>query len=345
MVFTIVIYKCSHPSPGPLMENTRTDTIRQMVHIARLYYEEGRTQEDIARECGISRPIISRLLKQARDEGIVQITIVDPFQYNLQLAERLRAATGLSDIIVCPGPDSGASSLLRHLGLATAHYLNDVVEPETVLGVGWGRTLYAAAQALEPKSLPNMTVVPLVGGLGQVSASFQVHEITRLIASNYGCRQETFYVPALSPDAAVKHSLLASNDVQFIHKWWAQTSIALVGIGNVSFDSEMAMLFADYLDESVRSHLLANGAVGDICMRFFDRQGRYLPPPVDRVLGVELEQLKHVPRVIAVAGGPEKAPAIIGAVRGKYISSLITDESAARAVLTLLEQEKDAHDL
>ncbi len=327
------------------MENSRQETIRQMVHIARLYYEEGRTQEDIARECGISRPIISRLLKQARDEGIVQITILDPFQYNLQLAERMRAATGLSDIIVCPGPDSGVDSLLRRLGLATAHYLNQVVEPGTVLGVGWGRTLYAAAQALEPKPVSNMTVVPLVGGLGQVSASFQVHEITRLIASNYGCRQESFYVPALSPDASVKQSLLASNDVQFIRKWWAQMSAALVGIGNVSFDSEMAMLFAGYLDEHIRKELVENGAVGDICMRFFDRLGRYLPPPVDRILGIELEQLKNVQRVIAVAGGAEKAPAIIGAVRGKYISSLITDESAARAVLSLLEQDKDPHDL
>lgn len=183
------------------------------------------------------------------------------------------------------------------------------------------------------KPLPGATIVPLVGGLGQVAPSFQVHEITRLIASACGGRQESFYVPALIQEADLKTRLLDSADVRRLTNIWNQITIALVGIGNIDFDTEMVMLFADYLDSKTRDRLKKAHAVGDICMRFFNQDGEPIPSVLEGVMGIELAQLMRIPKVVGVAGGADKASAIMGAIRGKFITALITDESAAQAII------------
>ncbi|MGH2381585.1 MAG: sugar-binding domain-containing protein, partial [Candidatus Limnocylindria bacterium] len=129
-----------------------------------------------------------------------------------------------------------------------------------------------------------------------------------------------------------------SPDAALVLSEWAYLTTALVGIGQVGFDSEMQMLFGRYLDASTQDRLRRSGAVGDICMRFYDRNGSPITDGVRGVIGLDLERLRRIPNVIAVAGGSEKCEAISGALRGGYVDTLVTDEPTAQGIVAALER-------
>jgi deoxyribonucleoside regulator len=301
-----------------------------MAQVARLYYEDDQTQEEIAAALGLSRPKISRLLRQARDEGIVQISIHDPLDSDEPLAQQLLQAFDLKTAIVVP---SGSGLTNRHLGHAAARYLAETLHDGDALGIGWGRTLCEVVNALPDREREaHVHVVPLVGGLGQVSPSFQVNELAQRLAMSFGGTWQCLYAPAILESQEALNTLAAQPDIQRITERWSHLKYALVGIGNSDFHSEVRVLFIDYLRPEVQDSLRAAGAAGDICVRFFDGEGIPCPSNVS-VLGIDLAQLKAVEQVIAVAGGANKVDAILGALRGGYVSTLITDSVAAQGIL------------
>ncbi len=303
---------------------------RLMAQVARLYYEDNETQEEIASALTLSRPKISRLLQQARDEGIVQISIYDPSDRDEALAHRLVQVFGLKTAIVVP---TGAGLTNRHLGHAAARYLMETLHDGDTLGIGWGRTLCEVVNALPDREREaHVHVLPLVGGLGQVAPSFQVNELAQRLAVSFGGTWQCLYAPAILQSREALNSLATQPDIQRITERWDHLKFALVGIGNSDFHSEVQVLFIDYLRPEVQASLRAAGAAGDICVRFFDGHG--IPCPSDvSVLGIDLAQLKAVEHVIAVAGGANKVDAILGALQGGYVSVLITDSAAAQGVL------------
>jgi deoxyribonucleoside regulator len=314
---------------------TQRDERRLMLQAARLYYEEDRTQDEIARHLATSRPKVSRLLSQARHEGIVQIRIVDPAQTHATLEERLVSAFGLAEAVVVAGEDDTRAAVRRRLGRVAAGYLEHTLQDGDVIGTGWGRTLHEVVSALEPMRHARITVVPLLGGLGQITPDFQVHEIARAIASAFGGTWHNLYAPAMVDSDEVARSLLRSADFQQIAGLWKQMNVAVVGIGSADFGAEMQVLLVNYLDADTQARLQEQRAAGDICVRFFDVNGQPCPDAVRGVVGIELAQLQQVRRVIGVAGGASKAEAILGALRGRHIHVLVTDEAAARRVLEL----------
>ena len=200
---------------------------------------------------------------------------------------------------------------------------------------GWGRTLDEVVSALSEHRRPtHVHVVPLVGGLGQVSPSYQVNELAQRLATALGGTWQCLYAPAILESQQAAEAIGTQADVRRVTGQWGQFGAALVGIGNTDFHGEVQVLFKDYLRPEIRRDLLAAGAVGDICTRFFDIAGRPCPYGVP-VLGIELAQLKAIPTVIAVAGGGNKAEAILGALRGGYVKVLVTDSAAAEGVMRL----------
>ncbi len=227
-------------------------------------------------------------------------------------------------------------STARHrLGQATAEYLERSLQNGDIVGIGWGRTLHEVVNALEPKRQARITVIPLLGGMGQIAPVFQVHEIARALATAFGGAWHNLYAPAMVESDEVARSLLRSADYQQIAALWKQINIAVVGIGNADFEAEMQILFVNYLDADTQTRLKEQRAAGDICVRFFDVDGQPCPDAVRGVVGIELAQLRQVRRVVGVAGGASKAEAILGALRGRFINVLVTDESAARRVLEM----------
>lgn len=310
--------------------------IRFLHTVATLYHLEGRTQANIAELLNVSRTKVLRALQEARARGIVQITVVDPSATNQALEAELVSRLGLSKAIVVTGNSADPAFTRQRVGHAAARYLEESLPPDAMIGLGWGRTLYDVVHALEGRRDRNVRVIPLLGGLGKIAPSFQVHDMARVVSERLGGTWSTFYVPAIVDSAAAYASLLASTDVSAVTSAWRSLDVAVVGIGNIDLGEEVEMLFADYLDDASRRGLQASGAVGDVCMRFFDAEGH----PVDTLpylFSIELQQLRSVPRVVAAACGAAKGPAVLGAVRGGYVDVLVTDVAAAQEVLRLSE--------
>ncbi len=143
------------------MQQSQREEIQQMIQAARFYYEDGLTQESIARELGISRPTISRLLQKAKDDGIVQISISDPFSTDEALADQIVKNCGLQAAIIVPSLTGRNDLSVKRLGLAAAHYLEQTLKSDDILGVGWGRTLHAVSQSLAPTIKKELLAVPL----------------------------------------------------------------------------------------------------------------------------------------------------------------------------------------
>jgi DNA-binding transcriptional regulator LsrR (DeoR family) len=303
-----------------------------MLRAARLYYEDYLTQQQVADELGISRPTVSRLLTQARREGIVQITIKDPFARSEELETQLVQTFNMKRAVLVAGEGLSGELLRRRLGFATAEYLQQTLHEGNKLGIGWGRTLYAVVEALDVRQRLGIQVVPLIGGLGQISSSFQVNDLARRLAEGFGGTWQPFYVPAFVADPVALEALLHVADVESVLQSWPQVDTALVGVGHFASQQQSSMLFSSYIAEDVLRKLEMCGAVGDLCGRFFDAQGQQCF--VERgVIGISLEQLRALQHVIGVAGGAEKVAAILGALRGGYVNVLVTDTVTAQAVL------------
>lgn len=305
--------------------------------VASLYHLEGKTQVEIAQLLSVSRSRVLRALQEARALGIVQITVVDPSRTNTALASELEARLGLHKAIVVAGNKGDATFTRERVGHAAAAHLSETLPNDATVGLGWGRTLYSVTQALDATRSRTVKVIPLLGGLGKIAPSFQVHDMARVMSEKLGGSWTTLFVPALVDSPEAYASLLASTDVSEVTAAWRSLDVAVIGIGNIDLGEDVQMLFADYLDDVVVGELQQQGAVGDVCMRFFDAAGEPVEGSMPYLFSIELEQVRAVPRVIAVACGAAKARAILGAAAGGYFETLITDDAAAREIVRLHE--------
>lgn len=308
--------------------------LERIILAAHLYYREGKTQREIADSLNVSRPAVSRLLTLAREERVVDIRINDVIAANQHVSDRLKKLLAIDEVVVVPSVLGGENLSQYRLGLTAGRYLEQNLQADSVVGLGWGRSLRATVQSLQPVPKNSLKVVPLMGGLGKIAPEYQVFELARKMAENFGGQWYQLYIPAIVLDPQTRHQLLCTEDVQKVTQKWSELDTAVIGIGNMSFDNEFYSLFSSYLDADTKQFLQQAGAAGDICMRFFDRSGQAIPNALPGATGIELSQLTRIGRVIAIAGGSDKCDAIWAATRGGYITILITDEAAAMAILT-----------
>jgi len=320
-----------------MMMNIRKE-LQMMLRAARLYYEDGLTQQQVADELSVSRPQVSRLLTRARAEGIVRITIVDPFVTFEEIEGRLVETFGLNQAVITAGEGLSRESLRRHIGIVAAEYLRNVLNDELKVGIGWGRTLHAVVEALSVEQRSGVQVFPLIGSMGQVTASFQVNDLARGLAEAFGGTWQALYAPAFVGEPRARDVLLCHPDMKMVMETWDSLDMALVGIGYFASQRQSSMFFADYIDEALLQALEKRKAVGDLCGRFFDIQGEQCILE-SGVIGISLERLRALDHVVGIAGGEEKVAAILGALRGGYLNVLITDIVTAQAVLERHESE------
>jgi DNA-binding transcriptional regulator LsrR (DeoR family) len=312
----------------------RTDELRLLAKVARLYHERGLRQSDIASQLDLSQATVSRLLKRAEDERIVRITVSMPPGTYTELEEALQSAYGLKDAIVVDTVDNDGQ-ILRDLGAAAAYYVETTVKQGEVIGLSsWSSTLLAMVDAMHP--LPRSTstqVVQILGGVGNPTAEAHATHLTRRMAMlTHG---DAFFLPApgIAGSAETARIYLEDPFVCATVERFDQVTLALVGIGTVE-PSTLLASSGNSFGEAELDLLRARGAVGDICLRFFDRDGQpVLTPLTDRVLGMRLEQLQRAARSVGIAGGQRKLHAIRGALTGRWINVLITDRRTAEALV------------
>jgi DNA-binding transcriptional regulator LsrR (DeoR family) len=311
----------------------RRDELRQIAKVAGLYYQRGVRQADIAAQMSLSQSTVSRLLKRAEQERIVRITVSVPPGAYTELESQLEAMYELKEAVVVDTVDDD-EQMLRDLGSAAAFYVETTLKEGDVVGISsWSATLLAMVDAMHP--LPRSAradVVQILGGVGNPAAEVHAAHLTgRLAGFTHG---QGVFLPAPgvagSADAAriyVDDPYVRSAVDKFEH-----VTLALVGIGTLEPSSLLAssgnIFSAEELDL-----LRARGAVGDICLRFFDRQGQRVLTPLDeRVIGMRPEQLRKAVRSVGIAGGRRKRDAVRGALSGGWINVLITDRWTAEAL-------------
>ncbi|CAM5775436.1 transcriptional regulator [Labrys miyagiensis] len=294
--------------------------------VARLHYESDLSQIEIARRLGLSTATISRLLRRAREEGIVRIEIRD-FAAPEEITRELVEALGLKQAAVVDTVEVGllgslaepVGTLLRGAGLKDG----------SVLAIGWGRAVREVIRAGLPR-IPGVITVPATGGMQQAAPHFQINEFVRLAAEQLGGVPKFIFAPYL-PSPQYRDAFVNDPTVRDQIALWDRIDVALVGVG---LPHAVDPIHAGTVTSSERA--LAHVA-GDVIRHYFDEDGTLVPWEGDEsLIAVSPAQLRAVPLVLGVAVSPEKAKAIIGAVRAKLINAVVTDVATAQAILSTL---------
>jgi DNA-binding transcriptional regulator LsrR (DeoR family) len=301
----------------------------QLVRASRLYYELGETQNAIAAQLGVTRPQVSRLLKRARAEGIVEIRVVDRTSVDSPAADALRERFGLAAVHLAPTIAGPEELTRRMVGRLAAEVLRRALRPGEIVGIGEGQSVAATAAALEETSSEvDLTVVPLCGGHWTTGTE---REPYRRVADAIDAAARGLMAPGLVDDAATQRSLVAHAGVRAIVELWDRLDVALYGIGAPAWS-------AAAVGERVDRELAAAGAIGEVLVAPFDLDGRFVCPTLrERVIAFDARSLARVPVSIAVASGPGKVRPILGALRSGVVRTLVTDVASAEAVAALDE--------
>lgn len=324
--------------------SARSDDDRDlMVEAATLYYEEQYTQAETAQRLAVSRSTVSRLLRDARALGIVQITIHHPWARNSRLEALLREAFGLRDArILRVGHGRASDEVLDGVGALAARYLQGVIRDDMVLGISYGRTIAATIGHLTPARPVDLVVVQLLGALGSDNPLIEGANLARDLAAKYGATYRYLYAPLVVEDARTRDRFVQEPLVQDVLAVGKQADIALIGIG-VLGDEAPSLIYRGYLSARDVARLRDLGGVGNMCAQFFDAEGVLLDADLNqRAISIGLDGLQGIGLVVAAASGRQKAPAILGALRGGYVDVLISDDEAIEAVLALHDARADS---
>ncbi|NJN98284.1 MAG: sugar-binding transcriptional regulator [Anaerolineales bacterium] len=228
--------------------------------------------------------------------------------------------------------------MTRDLGTATADYLMRCLQGNEVLSISWGTTLLAVVEAMPAQNWPEMKIVQMLGGLGRQESETYGADLVHRVAQTLNAKPRMVPAPGIVSSQMVRDALLTDAQIAGTLALAAQADIAVVGIGRPTPDS--VVMQSGILTEEEFAHLQACGAVGDIALRFFDSQGQAVRHEIcGRIIGLDLDQIKRIPRVIGAAGGLEKVEVIRAALQGQLINVLVTDEQSA---LRLLESEGES---
>ncbi|ODT17168.1 MAG: hypothetical protein ABS35_26455 [Kaistia sp. SCN 65-12] len=298
-----------------------------LINVARLRYENGVPQNEIARSLRISEATVSRYLKLAMELGIVEIRVATRAFRNTALEARLAQRFGLTSAIVVDRRSTDVNTV-QLLGNAVFRGIEDRVINDAVIGVSNGETVASVASAGRLIRADNLSVVTLIGGVGRAEEASHTGEICRTLARRIGARAWVLPVPAMVDSTEAAEALRSTSGVSDIFQLIDRVSIAIVGIGAMT---EGASTFRNGLFPASRLHaMIAEGAVGSMCGRFYNADGQVVHSDIDaRTLSLSLDALQTVPYCIAVAMGPEKVPAIRAAMRGRMINAIGTDAETA----------------
>jgi DNA-binding transcriptional regulator LsrR (DeoR family) len=315
------------------------DQIRLMVKIARMYHERGMRQPEIAAALSVSQPRISRLLKRAAEMGIVRTTVVSPAGVYSQLEDDLEAIYRLREAVIVDADVDGSQHddrrLLPALGAAAATYLETTLTGGERIGISsWSASLLATVEAMRPRPAKVADgVVQLLGGFGTVTAQAHATRLVERLADVTGAEARHLPAPGLVASASTRRALMADPSIEKIQKTYADLTLVLVGIGSLE-PSPLLVESGNALTESEQEELRRLGAVGDVCLRFFDDMGRHVDSPLDsRIIGISPTDLLRTPRRVGVAGGARKHRTIRAALLGGWVNVLVTDVGTAQRLL------------
>ncbi len=309
-------------------------TDQQVRFAAKLYYVDGVSQTEVARLVQVSQAKVSRLLAAARERGIVRITVDAYEPRDDELEKEIRDVFGLGNaIVVKTAPGASGDVLRATVGHIGAQYVAALIPDSGVLAIAGGRAVRELCERLPERDGRRLTIVQAMGGIDSGVNSEDAIELGRSLVQRWGGFFMTLSTPAFVPNKRTRDSFLGFKQIHAVWDRFTQAGAALVGIGAMEASAFVARGVLTTQDiEDLKKH----GAVGEICGRFFDKNGSECDTPWrERVISIGLAGLRQIPQVVAIVPGAERAHAVAAAIRGRLIKTLVTDETGARALLAL----------
>lgn len=316
---------------------SRLDEFRLMAKVARMYYDQGIRQQEITERLNIHQSKVSRMLKRAREANIVRISVTAPAGFFPDLEDTLESRFELKEAVVVDS-DGDEERVARDLGAAAAYYVETTIKPKMVIGISsWSRSLFSMVDTLHPCTAgEGGKVVQILGGVGNASTQYQAMALAQRLAGLIGASPVLLQAPGVVGSPEAKAVLVRDAAVEGASKLFSKLDLALVGIGSLEPSSLLASSGNIFSPEE-RKQLRRAGAVGEICFQFIDKQGGLVDSPLmKRVIGIDLATLTTAPRVVGIAGGESKIPALLASLKGKWINVLITDKRTAERLISMI---------
>lgn len=311
--------------------NDRTDQTATLVGVARSYYEDNLSQQEIAEKLGVSPSLVALYLKRARNLGIVSIQIVDPSAAVTDLEAALQHEFTLSAVKVVPSAQLSPALVCSSLGAAVARHLDQTLRDGDVLGIGWGRILSEIPSSLNQVSPRRIEVAPVLGESGNTGSYTQINQIVLNIARAFQGTPHFLVAPVLVNTEELRDNLLADPSARPVVSSWDRLDVVCLGIGTLPAIGGQI----DYIGEIETTGLTASSAVGDLCARYYNIQGVLLEAEFyARLVAIQLDQLSRASRRIVVAGGVEKVRSALGVLRSGLVTELILDSELALLLLS-----------
>lgn len=306
--------------------------LRLVTKVAQLYYEKGYVQKRIADELHLSQATISRFLKLAEQEKIVKTIVSVPSGVYSNLEAELEKKYGVKEVIIAEASSDSQEEILRSIGSAAAYYLETTLSKGDTIGISsWSATLLSMVDAMQQlKNLKETKVVQILGGIGNPAAETHASHLIKRLASLVNGEAIFLPAPAVIPPGSTPENYISDEFVKRALNMFDKVNVVLAGIGTLE-PSQLLANSGNIFAEDELIELKERGAIGDICLHFFDKAGKPIETSLNkRVMSMSLQQIKKVERTIGVAGGNRKVKAIKAAMMGELINVLITDQFTAK---------------
>lgn len=302
-----------------------------VIQVAWMYYQDGRNQQEIAGTLGISRATVVNYLQEARERGLIRITLAAPAFTTHRLALELADRFGLRGAYVIPDDGTTEEEGFLRVVRGAANWLPELIAPGDRLGVAWGRTVYEMAELVEPTPVADLAVLQLVGSMA-TPYGFTAEACSTRLAQRLGARCLNLHAPAIVSRAALAAELREEPILKAQLDQLETVNKLLFSVGTAGPESHIVL--SGLASRADLEWYVRQGAVGVICGRFIDARGRQLPGPMEeRMIGVPLPRLVGLEMGILVTPGLDKVAATRAAIRGGYVTHLVTGARVAEALL------------
>jgi DNA-binding transcriptional regulator LsrR (DeoR family) len=316
-----------------------SDQNRLIAKVLHLYYMDNLSQVEIAKKLDMSTVRVNRLIKFARQEGMVEVTLKIPFPNLIELESRLLNLTTLDDVIITPTIGNNPDADLMQLTTIAASYLVNLIRSKDVICIGGGTTVSEIVNRVEAHRFPEVQILPSMGGVHNLKER-DVNSIAARLARKLSGEAVSFFAPAFAESKEERETLYKLTHVSKVLEQARTARIGLFGVGSLQIDSSIIQYCSlpyRVLDGLVKQR----DGVGEILGYVIDKNGNDCIPEVsDIVVGISLDELRSIPLRIGAALGIQKASAIAAAIKGKFFTTFFMDEATAIEVVNILESEQ-----
>lgn len=307
---------------------------KEIVKIAKMYYEEGLTQAKIAKIMGVSRSLISKILLDAKDHGIVEVFIHSDTSYSVELERKLEEKFQMKNVLVIDTRGLNEDQIKKSAGQQSALYLKKITKTNKKIGVSWGHSLRSMVDSFPYTNQPDVTLFPIIGGMSDDHFDVHSNQLVYDLGQKMRAKIKYLYSPASVSNPSIKNELSSNKAIKSILNEARNVDVALIGISSPYENS--TMLEIGYISENDIEQLKEHKVIGDINSKFFTVDGEEADIDINQsVIGLSLEDVKNIPLRMTIAIEKSKLDALNVALSHNLINILVTTDVLANEILEM----------